>query len=136
MPTLEIGHGPGSREGEAGLDIAMGRRGTTAVLTLAGELDMHTVPRLRMRLAAALAQGDASVLVDLTGITFMDSTGLAALVSGMRRARRSGGSLVLITPGGPVLRMLRITNLDSMFDVHPTLDAALGSGGTPHPVAA
>jgi hypothetical protein len=71
MPTHDIGRQPFSGAGASGLDIVTGRHGSTVALTLAGELDLHTVVRLRMRLAEVVAQDGSDVLVDLTGVTFM-----------------------------------------------------------------
>jgi anti-sigma B factor antagonist len=138
MPPQETGsHAqPGSREGASGLDIVRGRDGTTVVLELAGELDLHTVVSLRMRLAEAVAQGGSDVLVDLTGITFIDSMGLATLLNALRRLTRAGRRLLVVSPGGPALRMLRLTRLDSTFDVYESASAALASGPPPHALAA
>jgi len=95
------------------------------VLRLRGELDLHTVAQLRLSLAEALESGAGAVVVDLGDVTFIDSTGLAALLNALRRLTRAGRRLVLACEDGPVLRVLRLTRLDSTFAINASADEAL-----------
>jgi anti-sigma B factor antagonist len=103
------------------------RHGTTVVLHVAGELDMHTVGRLREGLARALSEHEGGVVVDLTGVGFIDSTGLSALLNAQRRLTRARRRLAVVVDDGPVLRVLRLTRLDSTFTVTASVDAALAT---------
>ncbi len=116
---------PASREGGETLRITSERAGGAYVLRLHGELDLRTVPKLRMRLAEALERGSGAVVVDLTEVTFIDSTGLSALLNALRRLTRAGRRLLLSTQDGPVLRLLRMTRLDGTFPLYDSPDAAL-----------
>ena len=108
-----------------GLDVRYERDGETVVLTLHGELDMQTVPRLRARLADALQEPGGAVLVDLTDVVFIDSTGLAALLNALRRLTRAGRRMLLVAGEGPVRRMLQLTRLDSTFALYDSAEDAL-----------
>jgi anti-sigma B factor antagonist len=125
MPVPETGALPGSREGGETLRITTERAEGTSVLYLRGELDLRTVPKLRMRLAEALERGSGPVVVDLTDVTFIDSTGLSALLNALRRLTRAGRRMLLSTQEGPVLRLLRMTRLDSTFALYDSPEAAL-----------
>ena len=127
MPSPETGGSPAFREGGGGLDIIAARDGDTVVLALYGELDMQTVGRLRAHLADTLEQDEGAVLVDLTQVVFIDSTGLAALLNALRRLTRARRRLLIVAGDGPVRRMLRMTRLDSTFALHETAASALAT---------
>lgn len=95
------------------------------VLRLAGEIDVATAPRLRDRLVQIVTEGTPHLVVDLSGVSFIDSMGLGALVSGLKRARAHDGDLRLAGPGEHVAKVLSITRLDQAFLVAPTVDAAI-----------
>ncbi|RKN48569.1 STAS domain-containing protein [Micromonospora endolithica] len=82
-----------------------------AHLLLTGELDMSTVPELTAALDRSFATGARRILLDLTDLTFCDSTGIAAFVRGDNRAAAEGGWLRLTGATGRVDRVLRVTGL-------------------------
>ena len=100
------------------------------VLTVTGDVDVYTGPVLRARLAGVLDSGRRRLVVDLAGVDFLDSTGLAALVAGLNLAREVGGSLTLACPQERLVRLLRITGLDEVFVVHATMADALADQPT------
>jgi len=98
------------------------------VVALRGELDVAEAASV----AAALAQVAAcarQVIVDLEGLEFMDSSGLAALVRARKHARLAGGDLLLAAPQRQVLRVLAITRLTDVFSVHACVEDAAGRPG-------
>jgi anti-sigma B factor antagonist len=100
------------------------------VLRLAGEVDVATAPRLRDRLVQLVNDGPPQLVVDLSGLSFIDSMGLGALVSGLKRARAHDGDLRLAGPSDHVAKVLSITRLDQAFLVAATVEDALaGSPG-------
>ena len=125
MALQETAAAPATAEGGAGLRVDVEHHGAARVLVLEGPVDHHTVPRLREHLAAAVQDGDGAVVVDLTHVTFVDSSGLAALLNALRRLTRAHRRLLLSAAEGPVLRILRLTRLDSTFAVHATAADAL-----------
>lgn len=99
--------------------------GTTAILTVGGEIDLFTAPKLRERLSGTIDEGFASVVVDLEGVGFMDSTGLGTLVGGLKRVKERDGSMALVCTNRSVLRILSITGLDRVFPVYGSVQEAL-----------
>jgi stage II sporulation protein AA (anti-sigma F factor antagonist) len=94
------------------------------VVTVRGEIDHHTGDPLRK--ALALPGGTAPrIVVDLSGVTFMDSSGINILVATHNAARDAHGWLRLAAPTDSVLRTLRIVGLDAVIDCYPTLRQAL-----------
>jgi anti-sigma B factor antagonist len=101
--------------------------GGVPVLSLAGEVDLATVPRLRDRLVRAAAEHPATtVLVDLDGVTLIDSAGLGILVGGLRRMRATGGGLALVCSSPRLTEVLTAVGLDRVFDIHPTVAGGAG----------
>lgn len=96
------------------------------VLTLSGELDLHVVDALAGELAAIEEAGGTRVIVDLVGVSFLDSTALAVLVASCKRLRAGGGRLVLVSNDPRTLRVLEITGLDRVFEVERSLADAVG----------
>jgi anti-sigma B factor antagonist len=99
--------------------------GDAMVYRLRGSLDLATAPSLRAALIEAANAGMHDIVVDLTNVEFLDSTGLGALIGGHRRALEHGGRVRLIVHDGAIQRLLTITGLMSIFAVYGTLDAAL-----------
>ena len=117
------------------LDTVVSRpRPGTVLLEVDGEIDTLTAPRLEAGLDAALyaaGTGDTTVVVDLSGVTFLASSGLAVLIGGARRARASGGRLHLVAASRAVTRPLEVTGADALFDVHGDVASALAATGSP-----
>jgi anti-sigma B factor antagonist len=98
--------------------------GDCAVLRIAGEMDVYTVPKLRKQVADLAEKGTVHVIADLRGVDFLDSTGLGALVGSLKRLRIRQGSLMIVTSGGRILKLFQITGLTHAFALHPSvLDA-------------
>ena len=93
------------------------------VLTVSGELDAHTGPVLRAAIIDVLAHHYALV-IDMTGVGFLDSSGLGVLVSALRRIRSVGGDLKLVIDSDTIRKLMRLTALDLVFDISPTLAEA------------
>jgi anti-sigma B factor antagonist len=86
------------------------------IVTICGEIDLYTAPRLHSELAGLLAEGmPTRVVVDMSGVEFCDSTGMNVLLSCLRRARERGGELEIAAPKPAVRKILQVTGLDSVF---------------------
>lgn len=95
-----------------------------AVLTISGEVDVYTAPAFRERMLQLL-DADPVLVIDLSGLAFIDSTGLGVLVAGRNRALELGGAVAFVCTQDRILKLLRITGLDSVFDVHAEVDEAV-----------
>lgn len=83
-----------------------------SVARVAGDLDIATSPSLREQLVAAVTGGRRHLVLDLTDVGFLDSTGLGVIVGVLKRARTLGGDLRLACPGPAVRRVFEVTALD------------------------
>lgn len=97
---------------------------TTPVLSVRGEIDVSTAPELRDRLLGVAQEGHSTVVVDLSEVTFLDSTALGVLVSGLKRFRAAGGNLRLVVTGRSVSKVLEITGLIEVFPIFDSVAAA------------
>ena len=99
-----------------------------ARVTLEGELDIASAYAFDRRLLVLEQDRPRLIVVDLRGLTMLDSAGLARLVSAQRRARRGGWKLVLVRGGRAIQRVLQTTQLVEHFDIARDLPQALGDG--------
>ncbi len=97
-----------------------------AVIRPRGRLNMVAAPRLREAIGAIVREGRAHIVVDLSGTEFMDSSGLGALISGLKTARQAGGYLRIAAPTEQVQTVLTLTNLDRVLRPHPGVHEAFG----------
>jgi anti-anti-sigma factor len=109
------------------LDVVEARDENVVCLILAGEVDLRTAPRLPEHVGDALRDGAREVCIDLSGVSFMDSTGLAALLSCDRSVSSANGRLAVVHNGGEVLRLLELSRVDRALDIHTSRDTALAS---------
>ena len=100
--------------------------GRAAVIAPVGEVDMHESPRLREALIEATAGRPAVVVVDLAGVTFIDSSGVATLVEAMKLAKAAGLTLVLCGMIDKVRDVFALARLDKFFRLAATRREALG----------
>lgn len=102
--------------------------GSAVLVAAEGELDLDSAPTLREALARAVDESRAgTVLVDLSGVNFMDSTGLHALIWASRAAEQRGGWLRLVSPSPQVTRIIALTDLSQLLPAYDDLPSALAS---------
>lgn len=99
------------------------------VVDVTGEVDVYTAPALRERLIALVESGRTDLVVDLTQVRFMDSTGLGLLVGVLKRIRGLGGQLQLVIDAERLLKVFRITSLDQVFTIRASRDEAMAAPG-------
>jgi anti-sigma B factor antagonist len=98
------------------------------VLSLEGEVDLGSLPKLRDRFVRLAAEHPGQiVVVDLDGVGVLDDAGLGALVGGLGRLRATGGDVCLVCTVPRLLELLALTRLDRVFSVHPSVAAAVGA---------
>jgi anti-sigma B factor antagonist len=94
------------------------------LLAVEGELDIATAPRMIAALNEAFADLKLPLVVDLSSVDFMDSTGLALLMNAYRRVRRRGQGFAIVCPGGPISRVFEIADMVESLHVFPDLASA------------
>ena len=97
----------------------------THLIAVRGEVHVSTAPEFSERLNDAIAGGKTGVVIDMTGVDFIDSTGLSVLLNALRRVTRQQGTLALAVSNPTVLRLFEITRLDSTFDILPDRETAI-----------
>ena len=96
-------------------------------MSVAGEIDLYTAPRLHGELATALAGGGpVRIVVDMSKVEFCDSTGMNVLLAAHRLATERGGDLTLAAPRASVRKILEVTGLESVFTIHDDVPAVTG----------
>ena len=105
-----------------GLDIEVRDEGGWRIILARGEIDLNSSPELRKAVLDAV--GDAGkVGVDLSGAAYMDSSGVATLVEGLKAASEGNQAFVLLKPSNSVMKVLELARLDSFFDIRDSLEA-------------
>lgn len=101
-------------------------QGDLHILELAGELDYHSSPELREKLNELAVKQAPKILVNLKGVDYMDSSGIATFVEAFQKAKRYQGRLILAELTDTVRGVFEIAKLESIFEIAPTLNEALG----------
>lgn len=107
------------------LQLATSSHGTASVVSATGEVDVFSAPDLDSELSALVAAGSPRLVVDLAGVTFLDSTGLGVLVKALKHAREAGGWLHLVVTSDRIRKIFEITGLDASIPIFDTAQDAL-----------
>jgi len=109
------------------LDVETSTRDGASVVSLRGEIDVYTAPRLRQTLIDLVEGGATDIVVDMERVDFLDSTGLGVLVGGLKRVKDKEGTMKLVANQDRILKIFDITGLSKVFPMYGSLDEALGS---------
>ena len=112
---------------EAGTEAIREEQGRL-VVELDGEIDLERAPKVRKTLLDCVARG-SDVLVDLSRVTYIDSSGIASLVEALQNAGKGGTGFGLVAVSPEALRVFELARLDKVFAIHPDIDAALAAAG-------
>ncbi|NOZ57296.1 MAG: STAS domain-containing protein [Calditrichaeota bacterium] len=107
------------------INIDVEHRSNVAVVKVAGEVDLYSSPELRKAILSQAEKRPSRLVVDLSGVQYMDSSGVATLVEGLQKLEQNGGELVLCGLGDMVQEVFKLTRLDSVFQILPSLEEAL-----------
>ena len=102
----------------------------THVVSVAGEIDLFTAPEFKQRMSAPIDEGRSNLIVDLSRTTFIDSSSLGVLIGAHRRLKLRGGSLVVVCDDEAIAKTFKITGLDGVFTLAPSVEAALDDDAT------
>jgi anti-anti-sigma factor len=114
---------PGSRSGPD-LQVVTLYQHDTVVLAVSGELDVASTPMLRSHIEFALGRKPVRLVIDLAGLRFCDAAGLSVLAMASNATTRDGVSLALAAVPRPVTRLLKLTGMNRILDVYPSVAAA------------
>ena len=110
---------------ERGMEHRVREERGSVIVALVGEIDLEQSPRAREVLLESVAR-ERDVLVDLAEVRYIDSSGVASLVEALQVARRNGTGFALLSVSPAALRVLELARLDTVFAIHPSLEAAFG----------
>ncbi len=97
------------------------------LITCAGRLNAASAPPLKARMHELVSHGHVELVCDLSAVSFLDSSGLAALVSGLKSTREAGGWIKLAGMNLQVRSIFTLTRLERVFELYPNVEAALSS---------
>jgi anti-sigma B factor antagonist len=111
------------------VDISVSRTnaGDVPIVAVSGEVDVYSAPALKDNITELLQSGVNTLIVDLSGVAFLDSTGLGALVEARAATTDAGGSLPLVCSQERILKLFTITGLDGVFTIHPSIGDAVAA---------
>ncbi len=118
-----------------GFDVTHRVQDERVIVTISGEVDVFTSPRLRDALQDLIGAGHVHLVVDLGNVEFMDSTGLGVLVGVFHRLQAVDGSMAFATGTERVRKIFFAAGLSKVFHIYPTLDDALSADPTRPPSA-
>ena len=103
----------------------------THVVSVSGEIDLFTAPEFKQRMSTPIDEGRSNLIVDLSRTTFIDSSSLGVLIGAHRRLKLRGGTLVVVCDDEAIAKTFKITGLDGVFTLAPTIEAALEDDSAP-----
>jgi anti-sigma B factor antagonist len=102
------------------------------VVAVRGEIDLFTAPELKQVLTGAIEGGHLRLIVDLTDVSFLDSTALGVLIGAVKRLRSRDGAMAIVNTDANIAKTFDITGLDQIFTIVDSRDAALEALGEQH----
>jgi anti-sigma B factor antagonist len=109
-------------------EFAITEQGSEAghhVIAARGEIDLFTAPELKQVLTDAIEGGERRIAIDLSEVSFLDSTALGVLIGAVKRLRSRGGALAIVNTDSSIAKTFEITGLDQIFTIRPTRDEAV-----------
>jgi anti-sigma B factor antagonist len=103
-----------------GLTIDQTENDSKIRISVRGEVDLYTSPDLRAAIMKSVPSAVAGVEVELAGVEYMDSSGVATLVEGFKSARKNSKTFVLLKPSPSVMKVLELARLDAVFEIDRT----------------
>ena len=107
------------------MDIQVRNHGDASIIEVLGEVDLYSSPRVREAILGAMAARTPTVVVDLSGVAYMDSSGVATLVEGLQSSRGYGGAFRLAGLGDTVRQVFKFARLEKVFEIYADAQEAL-----------
>ena len=100
-----------------GLTIDEEKSPSGILIRVVGEVDLYSSPELRKAILKAIPSAEGGLAIDMEGVAYIDSSGVATLVEGLRSAREHGTGFAIVSPSAAVMQVLELARLDSIFEV-------------------
>lgn len=108
------------------MEIEIREQAPFSIVCLSGDVDMHSSPKVRQHILDCLKK-NSPVLVELSAVTYMDSSGVASLVEGFQVAKKQALTFGLVAVAKPVMNVLKLARLDAVFPIYPSVEQCLAS---------
>jgi anti-sigma B factor antagonist len=99
------------------MELSKAEKDGTYTIAVTGEIDLYSSPDLRSAITKAIPSASTALHIDLGGVEYMDSSGVATLVEGLRTSMERNVAFVLLAPSPPVLKVLQLSRLDTVFTI-------------------
>jgi len=99
----------------------------TKILSVEGEIDVYTAPQFKDAVNKVLAEGQKHLIINMAGITYMDSSGFGTLLSATKRLRPQGGTVSMVKCNRAIDRILKITKLNTVFATYDSVAEAISA---------
>lgn len=109
------------------IETSLRHRDDVPVLDVIGEIDIYTTPQFKEAVSAAIDEGKPGIVINMTKVTYMDSSGFGTLLSATKRLRPIDGALYLAGCNDAITRMLQITRLNTIFGIYATEEDAIAA---------
>jgi anti-sigma B factor antagonist len=110
------------------MDLATREDGGVTIITVNGDLVIGDAEsNFKKTVTRLLEEGKVNLLIDLSAVGFLDSSGLGALVRALTNSQKEGGQTKLLNAGPQIRKLLQMTKLDSVFEIHEDMEAAVSS---------
>jgi anti-sigma B factor antagonist len=111
------------------VDISVSRTtaGNVPIVAVTGEVDVYSAPALKDKITELIGSGEHTLIIDLGAVSFLDSTGLGALVEARTATTEAGGAMPLVCTRERILKLFTITGLDGVFTIHPSIGDAVAA---------
>ena len=118
------------------IETSLRHQGDIPVLDVVGEIDIYTTPQFKEAVSAAIGENNPAIIINMTQVTYMDSSGFGTLLSATKRLKPIDGALYLTGCNDAIQRMLQITRLNTIFGVYASEDEALAAARAAAPAPA
>lgn len=99
------------------MELSSAEKDGKYTIAVKGEIDLYSSPDLRSAITKAIPSANAALHIDLREVEYMDSSGVATLVEGLRSSMEKSVAFVLVAPAPPVLKVLQLSRLDTVFTI-------------------
>jgi len=107
------------------VEVQVHNRGQVTVIEVRGEVDLYSSPRMREAIVHTASARMPTIVIDLSGVGYMDSSGVATLVEGLQMSRGYRGAFRLAGLDGPVREVFKFAKLEKVFEIYPNAEEAL-----------
>ncbi len=109
------------------MDISCENRDDVVVLSLVGKIDIDSSPELKSKVLDLIEEGNKNILIDFSGVSFMNSSGLGTLINVVKEARSKEASLTIVSPTTFIKSLFKLTQLDKIFTIYDSMEEALSA---------